>query len=191
MKAELHGPGLYVVKSDYVNGAQRTSFKYDKVAAVSLPEGEASFVSRRKTDGYNPEELVRLEVDVEERILERVAGFVDTYMKDGARLSSYNCHTFASWMVDGPQTTNPLVPRDELTSYRERSLRPGEMGIIYARGGDHSTVGLEGDQTIQVITNHGNIGVLNTDAIFKQYGANPGTIDPAIARRYNIFQLQK
>lgn len=185
MKAELQVSGLYVVKSEYVNGSQRTSSPYDKVAAVSL-QGEAIYVSPRKTDGYNPEDLTRLEVAVEEHLLERVAGFIDTYMKDCAPMSSYNCHTFASWMIDGPQTTNPLVRRDDVTDYPERPLRPGEIGIIYARGGDHSTIGLDGGRTIQVITNYGNIGIMDTNALVKQYGSNPGYIHPATAQKYGI-----
>jgi hypothetical protein len=178
-------PGLYTVGSDYLRGDATTHFEYAKVTAVSLGEGRVSYVSPSANDGYKPTDLERFKTEADEVVLHQLAAFIDTYMADGAPLGSYNCHTFASHMVGGPETTNPLASRDNVV-YVDRPLRPMELGIIYARGGDHSTVGLDTSHTIQVVTNHGNIGIFDHKQLVKQYGAEPKIVEPYLAKRLGI-----
>ncbi len=184
MRAELTEAGLYVVESDYSGGVLRTPLTYPKVTAVCLSTGETICVPPRVTGGYDRDAQVKLEVHTDDKFLEDVAGFIDTYMR---RVRSYNCHTFASWMAHGPETTNPLVIKDEV-EYTERPLSLREPGFVFTGFGDHSTIGLGDERTIQVMTHNNNMGILTRDQIAEVYGDIPGVVAPTTARRRG-FQL--
>lgn len=186
MRAELTEAGLYVVESDYSGGVLRKPLTYPKVTAVCLSSGETIRVPARIAGSYAPDDQVRLEADIEDEFLGDVAGFIDTFMRGGR---SYNCHTFASWMAHGPETKNPLVTRDEV-GYTERPLRLREPGFVFTGFGDHSTIGLGDERTIQVMTNNSHIGILTTDEIGQIYGDIPGIVTPATATRRG-FQVPK
>lgn len=171
-------PGLYVTETNLLSPAhQKSPFPYKMVGGIVLPSGVQHFVGEMWRDGHPDDDFRLLESDYDEHLLESAAGFIKQYMSRGPN-GSYNCHTFANWMEHGPHspaTTDPGVTEMDVTTL-DRNLRPGERGYVFARGGDHSLIGLGGNFTIQAVTNYGNIGVLDHEEVAKMYGDTPSVV---------------